>query len=57
MSTTVNVAIPPASVVGPEIAETVMPAASLSVLLTATSAASRLLYALSVLVAGAVTIV
>ena len=37
-STTVNVAVPPASVVSPLIAETVIPAVSLSVLVTATSA-------------------
>ena len=41
VSTTVNVAVPPASVVGPEIGETVMPAMSLSVFVTVTSAASR----------------
>ena len=40
VSTTVNVAVPPASVVvRPEVGVTVMPAASLSVLVTATSAA------------------
>ena len=37
--TTVNVAVPPASVVGPLMVETVMPDASLSVLVTLTSAA------------------
>ena len=42
LSTTVNVAVPPASVViRPEVGVTVMPAVSLSVLVTATSAASR----------------
>ena len=40
-STTVNVAVPPASVVLPLIAETLMPAVSLSRLVTATSAASQ----------------
>ena len=39
--TTVNVAVPPASVVFPLIAETVMPAVSLSVFVTDTSAAFR----------------
>ena len=40
VSTTVNVAVPPASVVvRPDVGVTVMPAASLSVLVTATSAA------------------
>ncbi len=38
-STTVNVAVPPASVVAPLIGETVMPDASLSVFVTVTSAA------------------
>ncbi len=38
-STTVNVAVPPASVVLPLIVETVMPDASLSVFVTVTSAA------------------
>ena len=38
-STTVKVAVPPASVVGPLMVETVMPEASLSVFVTLTSAA------------------
>ncbi len=41
VSTTVNVAVPPASVVGPEIGETVIPALSLSVFVTETSLTSR----------------
>src|SRR5258706_471251 len=42
LSTTVNVAVPPASVVvNPEVGEMVTPAVSLSVLLTDTSAAFR----------------
>ena len=40
VSTTVNVAVPPASVVGPEIGETVIPALSLSVFVTETSLTS-----------------
>src|SRR5438876_898754 len=44
LSTTVNVAVPPASVVvRPEVGETVTPAVSLSVLLTETSDGLRLL--------------
>ena len=44
LSTTVNVAVPPASVVtSPATGFTVMPAVSLSVLVTATSAGFRLL--------------
>ena len=39
-STTVNVAVPPASVVGPLMVETVIPDASLSVFVTLTSAGS-----------------
>src|SRR5262249_40380078 len=58
VSTTVNVAVPPASVVvSPDAGLTVIPAASLSVFVTATSAAFKLLEFGSVLVAGAVTIV
>ena len=38
-STTVKVAVPPASVVGPLMVETVIPEASLSVFVTLTSAA------------------
>src|SRR6266446_341765 len=54
--TTVNVAVPPASVVvSPEVGFTVIPATSLSVFVTDTSAAFTLLYSGSVLVAGAVT--
>ena len=41
VSTTVKVAVPPASVVGPLIAETVMPAVSSSWLSTATSLVFR----------------
>ena len=57
-STTVKVAVPPASVVvRPESGVTVMPAVSLSLLVTATSAALARCSGGSVLVAGAVTIV
>ena len=56
--TTVKVAVPPASVVvNPLVGVTVMPAASLSVLVTDTSDGFITLYLLSVLVACAVTIV
>mgnify|MGYP003339582786 CR=1 FL=1 len=56
-STTVKVAVPPASVVFPEIADTVTPEASLSVLVTLTSAAFTPLYPGSVLTAAAVMMV
>src|SRR5258706_204826 len=54
----INVAVPPASVVvSPDVGFTVIPATSLSVFVTDTSDAFRLLYLPSVLVAGAVTMV
>src|SRR5262249_60982387 len=56
VSTTVNVAVPPASVVvSPDVGFTAMPATSLSVFVTDTSAAFRLFGPGSGLVAGAVT--
>src|SRR5437667_94363 len=55
-STTVNVAVPPDSVVvRPEVGATAIPAVSLSVFVTATSAACIPLYLPSVLVAAALT--
>src|SRR4051794_36930038 len=55
-STMVNDAVPPASVVtNPLVGETLMPAVSLSVLVTLTSDAFKPLYSGSVLVAAAVT--
>ncbi len=57
-SLTVNVAEPPASVViKPLIGETIMPASSSSIFTTDTSEAFVPLYLVSVLVAGAVTMV
>src|SRR5712691_9878087 len=58
--TTANVAVPPASVVvSPDVGLTVIPATSLSVFVTDTSAAFMLLYlpVVSLLTAGAVTMV
>ena len=58
LSTTVNVALPPASVVArPEVGLTVMPTASLSIFVTETSAGSIPAYLGSLEVAGLNTIV
>src|SRR5437762_528390 len=56
--TTVNVAVPPVSVVvSPDVGFTVIPATSLSVFVTDTSDAFRLVQKRAVHVAGAVTVV
>ena len=58
LSTTVKVAVPPASVVvRPDVGVTVSPAVSLSVLVTKTLAGSRPSYLASALLAAAVVIV
>src|SRR5215213_9566237 len=54
---TVKVAVPPASLVSPLIADTLMPAVSSSRLMAGTSAAFIVLYLVSPLVAGAKIIV